>query len=121
MIPDSIKDFYSHDPGYAAARQLDCDLAVKYGLFEKVPLAKTKFRESGFTDIPSLPYNWFYNRINAAPDLAYVISPDARVPNYSTNLADALEIAIARGIASLPVTAKGEDGIKAMIKYITTV
>lgn len=118
MIPTSILAYYSFDPDYAAQRQRDCDIAVKYGLYEKIDLPNTRYRQSGLTDIPALAYNWFYNPVGKPPDLAYVISPDARVPNYSTVLSDALEIAMLRGITSVPVTASGSKGMQAMVDYI---
>lgn len=118
MIPENIEQFYKHNPEYARRRQRDCDIAEGLGLFEKVKLNNIKSEASGRTDILPLQYDCFYNRVGAAKDLAYVISPDARVPNYTTSLGDALEIAILKNIKHLPVTAIGGQGIQNMVDFI---
>lgn len=104
---------------YGKQRQIDCDLAVKHGLFERVELPKPKVFQEGTEKLAQ--FDFIYNRVGNPLDGANVIAPDTRVPNYSTQLEDALEIAIVSEMKTLRVPdVGGREGIDDLISQITS-
>ena len=118
LTPISLANYYP-DKNYSLRRARDCEIAEKLGLFEKIKLSSLHYEKSGIVDYPDLEYNWFYNRIGSPKYLRYVISPDARIPNYSTSLTDALEILIEKGIKDIPTPAcAGIKGEREILQFI---
>lgn len=112
MKPRNLEEFYP-DRWYGKERDRDCYYAINLGIFEKIKLNSLKNRESGIVGIPTLQYNWFYNRKGTLPELAGVIGPDVRVPNYSTSLDDLIEIGKLLKLENLPLAKTKE-----LIAYI---
>lgn len=113
MKPVSLKEFYP-DKYYGQQRDLDAHYAEKILGFHKVKLPSLRNRESGKVGVPPLQYNWFWSP-KEVPNLNYVISPDAMVPNLTTNFDDTIKIAKAIGITHLAVATIGN-----MLHYILT-
>lgn len=92
MKPANLIEFYKHEEedryypnglNYGEMRQRDLDIALNSGEYEIVKLNTIKYKLSGYTNVQPLEYNWFAAKINTPHDLAHVISPDARIPNYT--------------------------------------
>lgn len=70
---------------YGFIRKDDCDLAIKYGGYKWFPLNKPKIDFKG---------NKFTHILSRDGYLDHVLEPDTRVPNYTTNINDAVGLAM---------------------------
>lgn len=90
-----------HYSTYGVDRQLDCYYAFHIADFEIINVGNKKFKTH--IDTVQVPYTQIYNRKNSLPDLQYLIAPDTRVPNYTTSLDQAIELANIIGITEFKV------------------
>lgn len=123
MIPQTLESFYAElkrqannadvycwfDGGYGSRRDRDCYYAERIAGFRRIPVRTQTYAHD--RRIPGVKFDYIWNRDK--PDLAYVIAPDTRVPDYTTIFGAALELAIKAGMESLPMpTTSGKAGIE---------
>ena len=108
---------YTYNSEYGRMRDRDCYYAERIVGYQRLPI---KPRTDSLTGHESaVPFNFIWNRPTDKPDLAYVIAPDTRVPNYTTCLPDALELAILAGLKTIPVPSTfGRAGVQEMVDSI---
>lgn len=122
-----IEDFYAEcsrltpysatiNANYGTVRARDCYYAERLDLFERISVKKRRYQSH---NTPLAEFDFIYNRPGTRKDLAYVIAPDTRVPNYTTSFEDCLELAIKIGLSSLPVpSTHGRWGLDEITGYI---
>lgn len=81
----------------------DCVIGVRMGLFDLVQTSKGEI----------------YNRTGTPIEERYIIEKDTRIPNYTTSIDAALELAILIGLKEVPVpNTHGTQGTRQMVDYI---
>lgn len=102
---------------YGERRAKDCYYAEKIIGFEAIPVGNKS--DSLSDKYGSVQFTHIYNRPGAKPDLQYLIAPDTRVPNYTTNLGDALELAVKMEMKTLNIpTEHGNAGMQQITDQI---
>ncbi len=112
--PTFLENFYENvDKDYGKQRDLDALYATKLCGYEVVFLPSLRNRESGVVGVAPLKYNWFYNKIGTELAYDYVVGPDCRLPRFTTDFEDSIELAKCIGLKKLPVATTEE-----LLKYI---